>query len=312
MYLNIDFTKFIEYLVLYFLLFTLIIYASIDGKRYLQSLYYSSLIFMFVLIIVAYWEITTGNHFSFSKTNELPEIYSYTPTTFYVNPNDMMAIVTFIIMFNLVYIKYNKLKYCLMHKVIFLFQYISSIVLSFITEARLATITLFLFMFINIKLSYKLFLLFILMLIIFLNDDLYNYVELFFLQPGGYSDGIRLNLILDALKNITIFGYGIDNSNLLYIALNDPKLMGIINPHNYLMEILINSGYIIFLLVTMISMTFMFILIYYKKFILSSLIFFYYFILMSSSSSIFLYFHYIFLVGFLLLGISGIEKKNKS
>jgi hypothetical protein len=307
---DVDFTKFIQYIVLYSLIFLLIVYAIIDKYRYLKSLYYTSMIFMFILMIVTYWEITTGNHFSFSKTYEMAEIYSYMPTAFYRNQNDMMAIISFIIIFNLLYIKYYNLKSIFIHKLIFSLQYVSAVILSFITEARLATLTLGIFMFINLKLLYKILTFFIISVVILTNQEVYTFSERFFMQFEGNSDLIRLNLILDAFKNISIFGYGIDNSDLLYLSLNDFKLMGIVNPHNYLIEILINSGYIIFLLFFLLSTIFAFILIYHKSFILASTVFFYYFVLMASSSSIFLYPHYIFFVAFLMLGTDKIYKSK--
>jgi hypothetical protein len=268
-----------------------------------NSLFKSVNIFLLILVITTYIEWNYQIHFSFSRVLELDPIYSYIPTAYYTNQNDLMAIYSMMLLYSLVYMSYfniNKFFY----KIYYIFVSIYGVILSIVTSSRIGLVSIILLIMIFLFKQKKIIVFFVLtiLLIIFYiySDIIMDYYYLNRLNSGN-STSIRINLYKDAIENITIFGYGFDNSDLFYTQLNDSNLLGIINPHNYLLELLINNGYLFFIFYFLLNIFLFIQSILYKKYILAFAFIMYYFILLSSSSSLFLLQHYIFYISFIVL-----------
>jgi len=126
----------------------------------------------------------------------------------------------------------------------------------------------------------------------------------------GESTSMRFHLYKDALLNFKIFGEGTDNSSLLYIALENPEYQGI-NPHNYILELLINNGYLFLITYLAFNGYLIFKSILMRRYFLALTFILYPFILISSSSSLFIWSQYIYYIGFIVLFIDLLNENFK-
>jgi teichuronic acid biosynthesis protein TuaE len=268
-----------------------------------NSLFKSINIFLLILVITTYIEWNYQIHFSFSRVLEMNPIYNYIPTAYYTNQNDLMAIYSMMLLYSLVYMSYFNINN-FFYKIYYIFISIYGVILSIVTSSRIGLVSIILLIMIFLFKQKKIIVFFVLtiLLIIFYiySDIIMDYYYLNRLNSGN-STSIRINLYKDAIENITIFGYGFDNSDLFYTQLNDSNLLGIINPHNYLLELLINNGFLFFIFYFLLNIFLFIQSILYKKYILAFAFIMYYFILLSSSSSLFLFQHYIFYISFIVL-----------
>ncbi|HIC77842.1 MAG TPA: hypothetical protein EYP02_01550 [Sulfurovum sp.] len=307
-------TKVANSIFLYALLTLLFLYGNIY-KRYIAILYKVSKYFMFILVIVSLIEITFKIHFSFSIVNTMPEIFHYTPSAFYTNQNDFLAIVSLLLIFNMLVLKYYK-KDNRADMLIFVSYLLYAIFLSVITSSRVNMIVLLL-IFLIFLLEYKktlltLFISFIMILVLFPSFvEMYNlYIDSISFGKGE-STSMRFHLYKDALLNFKIFGEGTDNSSLLYIALENPEYQGMTNPHNYILELLINNGYLFLITYLAFNGYLIFKSILMSRYFLALTFMLYPFILISSSSSLFIWSQYIYYIGFIVLFIDLLNENFK-
>ena len=313
--IKIDFNSYINFNIIYILVIVLILNMNYNTKKFLDTLYKALYFMFYVMLGVAIWEIVTHHHLKVATFfDHAPEYIQFQPSTFYTNPNDFMAMLTLLIIFLFGYKKILKYKIGVYDYIMLLVTF----VLSFITNSRIVMMVLALtFLIISFKKKNIKYLFFIVVLLIGLfvyimgldNNDI-NYL-LAGLSFGGDSTSIREHLYIDALLSIQHnfgMGYGINNSYLYYQQLNDPNLEGIINPHNYLLEILINSGVYVTFLYLLLNLYFIYLFIKNNQFFLVYMIIIYEIVLISSSSSIFLWFQYVYYIS--ILGLYSISTKK--
>ena len=299
-------TKVANSIFLYALLTLLFLYGNLY-KRYITVLYLVSKYFMFILVIVSLVEIIFKVHFSFSIVNTMPEIFNYTPSAFYTNQNDFLAIVSLLLMFNMLVVNYY-IKESRADNIIFISYLLYAIFLSIITSSRVNMIVLVLMFFIFLleykKILITLFVSFILVVVLFPSlVEMFNlYIESISFGQG-HSTSMRYHLYKDALLNFKIFGEGTDNTSLFYTALNNPDYEGMTNPHNYILELLINNGYLFLITYLAFNGYLVFKSILMRRYFLALTVTLYPFILISSSSSLFIWSQYIYYVGFILIFI---------
>jgi teichuronic acid biosynthesis protein TuaE len=260
------------------------------------------------MLSVSLWEILTSNHLPVASFfNHAPVYIQFQSATFYTNPNDYMAIFTLMFIWYAVYEK-------LILKKIDMFTYIffiSSIIISFINNSRIAMIVLLItasIIFLNKKSIFKLTIFNIVLVGLFAylinwedSDIQYLFNGLTF---GGDSASIRQTLYKWAILSIDQnygFGLGVNNSANYYLSISDPNLGGIINPHNYLLEILINSGILVTFLYIILNGVLIYLFLKKRLYHLVYMVIMYQIILISSSSSLFLWFHYVYFIGIIAL-----------
>ena len=297
-------TKVANSIFLYALLTLLFLYGNLY-KRYITVLYRVSKYFMFILVVVSLIEIIFKVHFSFSIVNTMPKIFNYTPSAFYTNQNDFLAIVSLLLMFNMLVVNYY-IKESRADNVIFISYLLYAIFLSIITSSRVNMIVLVLMFFIFLleykKILITLFVSFILVVVLFPSlVEMFNlYIESISFGQG-HSTSMRYHLYKDALLNFKIFGEGTDNTSLFYTALNNPDYEGMTNPHNYILELLINNGYLFLITYLAFNGYLFFKSILMRRYFLALTFTLYPFILISSSSSLFIWSQYIYYIGFILI-----------
>jgi hypothetical protein len=309
-------TKIANIIFLYALLTLLFLYGNIY-KRYISVLYKISKYFMFILIIVSLIEITFKIHFSFSIVNTMPEIFNYTPSAFYTNQNDFLAIVSLLLIFNMLVVKYyqddTQMALTQGDYIIFVTHLLYAIFLSVITSSRVNMIVLvaifFIFLLKYKKSLFTLLVSFVLILVLFPSIiEMYNLYMESISFGQGHSTSMRFHLYKDALLNFKIFGEGADNSSLLYIALDNPDYRGMTNPHNYILELLINNGYLFLMGYIAFNGYLFFKSFLMRRYFLALTFILYPFILISSSSSLFIWSQYIYYIGFIVIFIDAREK----
>ena len=290
----------LNFSIMYLLVVVIIFFMNYNNEAFLKVYYKTSVGMSILMFVISIWEIRTHHHFSASSSNDAPSHLTFLPTAFFTNTNDMMAILTLIILYIIGYFSVYK-------KPLNLFIYfllITTIILSFITSARLAMLILlftFLLLFLQ-KINFKKILIggFIILLGLII---LINFINLDSLLPtlsiGGESTSLRMHLYIDAFDSIEMYnglGAGINNSHEFYQILNDQRLNGLINPHNYLIEILINSGVLVFFLYYLLNLYLFILFLKQKQYFLIFMLLVYQIILLASSSSLFLWFHYVYFI----------------
>lgn len=320
---TLEINNFINSFMLILLILILIVVSSYRPITFIRLVYLASLTMFCVMIGVASWEIITGKHLATSAINHDPYYLQNVPTTFFTNQNDFMAVMDLILLLVFNYHKFFKLKKRFIEFLLFSLIILLCIITGSRTNIAISIITICLFW-----LNKRNFLQFFTGLICFyfliiLVDT--NYLENFLSKynfdyqmiidsiqffGGDESSKVRVNLYLDAIQSISNnygLGEGLNNSSLYFNQLNDSKLEGIINPHNYLLEILINSGLFLFTIYLCIIIKIVLELVKNKKSSLAFSIFFYFFILISSSSSLYIFYHYVFLIT--ILTFQSISKR---
>lgn len=295
---------FINYLLIIFILFNLsIFFTTLDIKLITKSVIKVLYVYLSLCTFVAAWEIVTQNHLPVSKfSNPTKEyFFLYIPTTFFTNENDYMAVylLLFLLIFSikkdLLKENFNKLDFVL---------FISLIVQSFITGARIVQLCIILFFYIyfiqkNIKfLFFSIGLCFLFYLI---NSEKINSILVEMFTNHG-SNEVRKNLYILGFKSLfnkdsTLFlGLGMNGSVNYYKKVHtDLFLGGIEAPHNFLFELILNCGFIFTLLFILFTI-FMYVKLRIKKYYyLGSIIFLYFFILCSPAAASFLWPQYIVL-----------------
>jgi teichuronic acid biosynthesis protein TuaE len=304
---NFNFKDAFNYLILIILNIMLVYYMETNKEDFLRIVFKSSVVVFFIMLGICVWEVLTEQHLSISNSGRLEGFYSYYPTTFFNNQNDYAATSTLICLLVLIYNRYCKnLNDLLIIVIVFLNFFVT-----YVTSSRTTFAITFLgFIFIYIKsrqfLKYFVYSIIIAPFILYISG---NTFEWFNLDLSVYSGGIdfiesessviRKNLyyygLFSCLDNYG-FGAGLNGSQIYYTELNIPDLMGAVNPHNYLIELLINNGIIFFFFYCCINIVLVFRLLSMKHFRLIFCLVLYFINLQSSSSSLFLWYHYVFFI----------------
>lgn len=213
--------------------------------------------------IIGWYEILTGNYIFL--TNDKINVYSVMnlPVSMFGNTNDFAVFLMFSIF--ILYICAINTKTSL-SKLIYGFSAASSIVLLLYTGSRGSIlgliIGLMMFFFISIrnKKTRKVLLVLslIILAIIILNPKIFEnlwysleaILNFNFQQQGG-SDFVRKNLIANGIEFLfSTIGFGTGAGNIEYWMINYGELYtgGIINMHNWWLEILVGYGIVIFIL----------------------------------------------------------------
>lgn len=226
------------------------------------------------MILIGYWEHLTGNHLSISiyNHNTLAKDFSYVknvwdlrcPTGVFRNPNDYATFLVLSFPFSLGYLKYSKL---LLIRILSLICIISSFYFLIICSSRANIIALFVeisffWLFLsNLKQKIKIISIVVITfltvvsifpdLITIFTDigDQFSLLSNFFDDNSLDSIGKRRNLTKNCLNFVyRTWGFGVGAGNAEYWIANFSVFNtdGILNPHNWWIEIMTNYGIFIF------------------------------------------------------------------
>lgn len=307
----IDFNDLINFIFLFLYVLCLVFLLNSNRDRFMRIAIKAMLIMYIVYTIIALFEISTGFHFKMSAINFRPSYVRFTPTVFYTNPNDFSAIFTmmFIFLMNF-YISREKKKnnYLLI---------LISLLHLFILIKTSSRLNLIVFIFYLIVIWPKFFIkfsFFSLFVILISHDFIKHKIGIYDSTIFEYFTNIfnfnlsnsgRFHLYKSSflsLKQNFGLGWGINASHFFYESLNIEKLGNLVNPHSNLLEILINSGVIVFLLYIFIIVLLINKFLKLKDYKNVFQVLFYQIILFSSSSSLFLWPSYLFFI--LYIGLS--------
>ena len=230
----------------------------------LNRLYYLWLLTIAVINLIGIFEFLTGHHLAVSKSNEMFLDHN-TPTAFFRNPNDFATVITLGIPFVITFIRYSK-KFL---PILFGFAIlVSSMFLVIATGSRanlLAIIIGLVFWYVFLLPSKKKATVLLgcivatgFFSIVFSNQLSVNIstiakelgtINLENLETSGTSLNIRINLIKNALSLMAGslgFGFGAGNFEHQMLLYANEFTAGIVNAHNWWIEILANYGLGIF------------------------------------------------------------------
>jgi len=236
------------------------------AKKDLQILYNIWLYVFGFLIIIGFWEYLTGYHLPVSGFfGETRTRFMFMPTGVFRNSNDYAAFLALSIPFGIGIIRYGRKKYLRLYG---LCGALGAFYLIVATGSRANVIAVlfelfFIFMFLlNLRRKLKLVItvaICIVLLFMFLPGPLQG----FFSQITGElnsvvsqtkqmtgSVGVRMNLVRNGLLFLySTVGFGVGAGNSEYYMANFAhyNTAGILNPHNWWLEILINYGIFIFI-----------------------------------------------------------------
>ncbi|MAZ54320.1 MAG: hypothetical protein CMP55_00740 [Flavobacteriales bacterium] len=288
--------------------FIITIYFIIITKKdlFFKQIKYSILLFYLAYAFYAIYEIISGNHLSTSDLIDAPWWMRHVPTVVYFNSNDFASVFTMMFMFLLSSFDKDKEQKTAFILVIFTIH----ILIIYYSQSRLALIMSLLFFI--YRYPYNIFRLIGLSLItvlffwIFSNDSSFMQTLDSFVAlkddlrfSERQSTSVRLYLykyaLISPLSNFGL-GFGIDYSAEYFRTINDANLHNIINPHSYIMELLINSGVLVVLFYITINAILLVSNWCNKNYDLFFQIIIYNLLLFSSSSSNFLWPIYLFFI----------------
>ncbi|OWZ83234.1 O-antigen ligase family protein [Natranaerobius trueperi] len=237
----------------------------LNDKKSIYSVYYIWLLVVLISLIVAIWEISTGDHLFSSKLyGETRQHVMYNPTSLFYNQNDFATFLT--LSFPLVLMSFVFFK----KKVLKIIGLLMALILIYVlietgSRANLLALVLqffvYIFLFTSLSMKLKLVIVspFIVSLLIYLEPAfIYIPVEIVEQIKSVYEDAfldggsivIRLNLIKSGIYHaISSWGIGVGAANIeTYIANYDLFYTGnVTNVHNWWVELLSNYGVIILL-----------------------------------------------------------------
>ena len=288
--------------------FIITIYFIIITKKdlFFKQIKYSILLFYLAYAFYAIYEIISGNHLSTSDLIDAPWWMRHVPTVVYFNSNDFASVFTMMFMFLLSSFDKDKEQKTAFILAIFTIH----ILIIYYSQSRLALIMSLLYFI--YRYPYNIFRLIGLSLItvlffwIFSNDSSFMQTLDSFIAlkddlrfSERQSTSVRLYLykyaLISPLSNFGL-GFGIDYSAEYFRTINDANLHNIINPHSYIMELLINSGVLVVLFYITINAILLVSNWCNKNYDLFFQIIIYNLLLFSSSSSIFLWPIYLFFI----------------
>ena len=245
--------------VIFFTVYYLNDYKDIDRLYRLWFIVFGA------LLILGIWEHLTWQHLPVSGYYlESRPYLQYLPTGVFHNPNDYATYLALSIPFAVGLVRYTK---SIFIRLIGLVTIVTAFYFVVIVGSRanilavLLEIAFFVLFMTNIKQKFKLIIILIMcsaVVLLFLPGPL----QLFFSKLGGElmslsgsaglrsgSVGIRINLIRNGLMFLySTFGFGVGAGNAEYWMSNFPiyNTLGILNPHNWWLEILVNYGILLF------------------------------------------------------------------
>ena len=302
-------TDVFNFFVLYFFVISVALYSSLDFIKFQKYLFSFLVLFLLAALVFSIYEEVTLNHLSYSAMLVEPKKWPerHFPTMFFTNSNDLAAIVVLSVMYILSALPMKKNGIIMKLIIIVLSAWIC-----FVAESKLAFLVLLIFVFFYLRLwvFHRYIIAAILFVIIFsvavdpqiilkVENSLFN----FSMDEGG-STFERLAVYKYGLYSVIEsygLGLGVGASQIYYMALVGNGLSGItIDPHSYLVELLISSGPIIFGAYVLFNVYLLVALIKSGANYLHILqLGLYHLVLFSSSSSVFLWPHYIFFISYL-------------
>lgn len=229
-----------------------------------RRLYFIWLLVLLPMIGLGFWNHLTGQHLAGSALAYAPERFIRMPTAVFHNPNDYATYLALSVPFMLVLIRYAQSKITALWGLVMLLATLYLLVVTLSRANYLAVIlgVSFWFLFLH-RLSKKLrvavlsVLLALSLFAVFPNQfaDVTNNigVQMASLAVGSElqegSVGVRINLLKNALIfTLEHYGFGVGAGNIEYHMANYPfyDTGGIINVHNWWVEILANYGFFIF------------------------------------------------------------------
>jgi teichuronic acid biosynthesis protein TuaE len=238
---------------IFLIYFTVLYFKSSNDYLYLFIIWISVLI---ILIVIGLWNHFTMNHLTSSYIYYAPERKQSIPTSVFYNQNDFASYLAISIFFLFAVFKFAK-NYII--KTAFLFLMIISIYLIYVTDSR-ASLLAILFGFVVLFFLYlprkikKLVIILgvfggLIASVLFLDRimQIVNPANAPLQDDNSFS--IRTNLIKNSIDFITdSIGFGVGAGNAEYHMLNLAiyPTQGVLNVHNWWLEILVNHGLVIF------------------------------------------------------------------
>lgn len=308
----------VNYSFLYLMSVVIFLQFSNGAEKSAAALFYAGLAFYLMNIGLGYYEYLTGWHFPHSAVLDKPTWYQHIPTTFYTNQNDFSTMHFLIFLYLYKYTQYFMVPSV---KKIILLLFPISLFLYIVTSSRIVLISIILWLIIEFRLKlFPLFLFAIIMLALFfplLFSELFNMVDSLWLNVTTNEIGlpsVRLALYEYGLRSIGEsygLGFGINASANYFSELNVFELRKIINPHSYIIELIVNGGVLAFLGYVGLA-SYMTSLLHKKQRITFIwFLFLYTFLLFSPSSSLYLWGHYLIFVGYWYL-LMVVNEKQKT
>jgi len=255
-------------IIFLFMGFSVIFFSTyyFRAKKDLQILYNLWLTVFGILILVGFWEHLTGCHLPVSAFfGETRSRFMFMPTGFFHNPNDYATFLTLSIPFGIGIIRYSCKKYLRFFGLCSILGALYLIVAAGSRANMIAVLfeLIFIFIFIlNLKRKFKL-VITVTICVILLFAFLPNPIQEFFSQTTGElnsvliqtklmagSIGARINLVRNGLLFIySTVGFGVGAGNAEYYMAHFAQYYtaGILNPHNWWLEILIDYGILVFI-----------------------------------------------------------------
>lgn len=257
--------KYIIYLVIYMLM--LICYLHyIKNIQQIKNIFKIWHYFLVITIIIAIWEINTGQHLSVSGYNKTPDLIFHIPTTVYGNSNDYATFLAISLPFVLFQVQCQK---NIFYKLFFLFISFAIIflILTIGSRANIVSVGIAFILYVvlsNRKFKIKTFIVlaFITLISIIYFQEILD--DIFFMMNNNLislidpverstndSNIVRMNLVynsIDFLSQTYGFGVGAGNAEIWMEKYGLYDTRGITNPHNWWIEILVNYGLFIFVL----------------------------------------------------------------
>jgi len=249
--------------IISFLLSFFIITQLIDTQQKLENMNKLFLIIFIAYLIISVWEMTTFSHLPTSKA-VIDGRFTNAPYGPFFNRNNFASIL--LLIFPLIIFGLRKSKGKIFIPILILFM----VIIFFVQGARIAILALSFFIIVNIFYSTKtesLISLILILITLFLYNHFKDNKLLILAKKGTISEIVSLNYEIDSYKQssmkqrkylglsaIEMFfeskmcGVGSGNFENNMTPLRKSKTAGIINSHNFFMEILATNGLLVAML----------------------------------------------------------------
>lgn len=239
------------YIFSIFLLLIFILLHLFDHDRMIRVVEISYWSMGILILMIAIVEINTGFHLSTSRYVEssMAELNQSIATAFFYNENDLSL---FLVMLAPFYLTKIFDRQTLLLKLVSIVLYVALCYVIFVNSSRIAIIATVIQFLIVVLLKVKPafirgLLTFIPLLILVISFNINKFISLFVIYDGYGSNFVRLNLILNGLYSVyQSFMLGVGPGNFEKHVSPMFNTNGIVNPHNWWIEILTNYGFIIF------------------------------------------------------------------
>lgn len=264
-----DFLKSIKYILVLFSILFLYIFSSLYiNKDNFKKILICFEFAIFINLFFALYEIFTGTYI-IQLTGEDLLIYTTTknllntniPIALFGNPNNLalFCFISFIILL----VSYNY-KTTNIHKIIICILLLLDLFILLATDSRAGLFSILLFIAVsifmisnkNLKIIYSIILLVVFLVLLINIKDIFNY----FTSTSGSkgSNSVRINLILNGLDMLIKTGLmGVGAGNIEINMANYTNTEGIVNMHNFIVEILVSGGIVTFAFFVIFYFTFL-------------------------------------------------------